>query len=80
MDKRYDKGGQRVTSCCGSYSTYMDDGYNGLTMLCCKKCYNEVDFGEGDGSEFRDGVDVDEYYRIEHERDKQRVAKLVAHG
>ena len=57
MDKRYDKGGQRVTSCCGSYSTYHDE------TLCCKACYNEVDFGEGDGSEFRAGVNEDLYYK-----------------
>ena len=58
MTKRYDDGGQRVTSCCGCYSTYGDDG-----VLCCKRCYNEVDFGEGDGSEFFPGVDEDIYYK-----------------
>lgn len=63
--KRYDDGGQRVTSCCGSYSTYMDAGY-GTEILSCKACYNEVDFGEGDGSEFKAGmteVDIDLYYK-----------------
>jgi len=54
--KRYDAGGQRVTSCCGCYSTYCD------AVLCCKNCYNEVEIGEGDGSEFRFGVDEDLYY------------------
>lgn len=62
VTKRYDDGGQRVTSCCGCYSTYMDAG-DGSEVLCCKACYNEVDFGEGDGSEFRAGVDPDLYYK-----------------
>ncbi len=57
MDKKYDKGGQRVTSCCGCYSTYCDE------VLCCKSCYAEVEFGEGDGSEFRAAVDPDLYYK-----------------
>tara|TARA_R100000742_G_C4269970_1_gene88566 strand:- start:388 stop:783 length:396 start_codon:yes stop_codon:yes gene_type:complete len=33
----------KLTSCCNAYSTYIDD------MLCCKKCYNTVPLGEGDG-------------------------------
>jgi len=53
---RYDKLGQRMTDCCGCYSTYHDD------TLICKRCYNEVDFGEGDGTEFRPGVTADEYF------------------
>jgi hypothetical protein len=60
MEKNYDQGGQRVTSCCGCYSTYCD------TTLCCKACYNEVDIGEGDGSEFLPSmteVDIDLYYK-----------------
>lgn len=62
MAKRYDNGGQRVTSCCGCYSTYMDAG-DGTQILCCKSCYEEVEFGEGDGSEFADGIDQDLYYK-----------------
>lgn len=62
MAKHYDEGGQRVTNCCGCYSTYMDAG-DGSQILCCKSCYNEVDFGEGDGSEFTPGVDPDLYYK-----------------
>lgn len=76
MAKRYDDGGQRVTSCCGCYSTYMDAGY-GTEFLCCKSCYNEVDFGEGDGSEFRAGVDPDEYYKEQFARDEARTALWV---
>lgn len=48
MAKRYDENGQRLTNCCGAYSTYMDG-----EVLCCKKCYRGVGFGEGDGSEYR---------------------------
>ena len=42
----YDDDGQRLTSCCGAYSTYQE-GY-----LCCKRCYEIVPIGEGDGNEF----------------------------
>ena len=41
----------RLTDCCSSWSTYMDDG-TGLDVLSCKKCYEEVEVGEGDGNEF----------------------------
>ena len=44
----YDEDGQRLTSCCGCYSTYQDG------FLCCKRCYEFVPIGEGDGSEYRD--------------------------
>jgi len=37
--------GQRLTDCCAGASTYFDD------ELVCKKCYNIVPFGQGDGSE-----------------------------
>ena len=37
--------GGRMTDCCESFST-IDDG-----PLYCKKCYEEVEWGEGDGSE-----------------------------
>jgi len=58
---RYDEGGQRVTDCCGAYSTYFvasDDS----EVLCCKKCWEEVAVGQGDGNEFREGVDADSYF------------------
>ena len=48
MEKRYDETGQRLTDCCEAYSTYMDG-----ELLCCKKCYREVELGQGDGSEYR---------------------------
>lgn len=60
--KRYDEHGQRVTDCCGTYSTYMDDGSGEDMVLCCKRCYQEVGFGEGDGEEFRPGVEPSDYY------------------
>ena len=45
--KKYDpENMQRVTDCCGAYSTYHDQ------TLCCKRCWNEVEIGEGDGNEF----------------------------
>ena len=31
-------------------------------VLCCKKCYNEVSIGQGDGTEFKPGVTAEEYY------------------
>ena len=65
MEKRYDKDGQRVTSCCGSYSTYHDE------TLCCKSCYNEVDFGEGDGSEFRAETEMLDLVEHDSERAEQ---------
>lgn len=42
--------GMRLTDCCGACSTY-----HGST-LCCKVCYREVDYGQGDGTEYRKGV------------------------
>jgi len=53
---RYDEGGQRVTTCCGCYSTYSD------ADLVCRNCYNVVPEGEGDGMEFAPGVDEETYY------------------
>ena len=53
---RYDEGGQRLTTCCGCYSTYYD------ADLVCKSCYHIVPHGEGDGTEFREGVTVDSYW------------------
>jgi hypothetical protein len=41
----------RLTDCCSSWSTWMDDG-TGTEVLSCKKCYEEVETGEGDGNEF----------------------------
>lgn len=52
-DKHYDR--QRLTDCCGVFSTYTGDG-----DLVCKKCYGDVEPGEGDGSAYlgTDGVSV----------------------
>lgn len=66
---KYDLLGQRLTGCCGSFSTYMDmdhgdhHGHEIHQALCCKACYRPVSLGEGDGCQFRDGVDPDDYYR-----------------
>ena len=51
---RYDEDGVRLTDCCGTYSTYLEDG-DGIPALSCKKCYHEVPYGQGDGSEVRGG-------------------------
>ena len=63
MPKRYDDLGQRVTGCCGCYSTYMEIDAQGTQGLCCKVCYERVGPGEGDGTEFREGVTADAYYK-----------------
>lgn len=49
--KRYNESGMRMTDCCGACSTFMDDG-RGNYDLCCKKCYERVSVGEGDGAEY----------------------------
>ena len=42
---RYGGDGTLLTACCGSYSTFGDDG-----ELMCKSCYGAGPCGEGDGS------------------------------
>lgn len=37
--------GSRLTNCCKAFSTFHDN------VLCCRACYQEVELGEGDGSE-----------------------------
>jgi hypothetical protein len=64
---RYDDLGQRVTDCCGTYSTYVD------VTLCCKSCYQEVNIGQGDGTEFREGVTEDEYFAAHFAAEDQRI-------
>jgi|TARA_R110000744_G_scaffold85947_1_gene167961 hypothetical protein len=62
MDVQYDDHGQRMTDCCGSYSTWFAHGLE-PEVLCCKKCYREVSLGEGDGNEFRKGITAEKYYK-----------------
>lgn len=47
--KIFDAEGIRLTDCCGCYSSY----YCGdeIPVLVCKKCYEEVPIGQGDGNE-----------------------------
>jgi hypothetical protein len=62
--KKYDAHGQRMTDCCGTFSTFGDDvGLHNLDSveLCCKKCWGLVGMGEGDGTEFRDGVTQEQW-------------------
>ena len=48
--RKYNEDGMRLTDCCGCYSTFcMDTG-----ELVCKKCFKVVEFGEGDGSEYKE--------------------------
>jgi len=61
LRKIFDVNGQRLTSCCASYSTYCEDGTGGADVLCCKSCYHEVTVGEGDGNEFADGVTFEDW-------------------
>lgn len=57
MTKKFAADGMRLTDCCGAASTIsIDDG-----VLYCKACYNEVEWGEGDGSEYHDGIDVETF-------------------
>ena len=49
---RYDEAGGRLTDCCRTYSTFMDNG-SGEWELSCKRCYEIVPSGQGDGSERR---------------------------
>ena len=48
--------GMRVTDCCNTFSTFLDPG-DGSSELCCKKCLEPVESGEGDGSEFLPNFD-----------------------
>jgi hypothetical protein len=50
----------------------------GQQALCCKACYGEVPIGEGDGTEFKPGVDPDAYYE-EHFR-RQRWEDAISHA
>ena len=43
----YDENGMRLTDCCAAHSTFCDGAQ------CCKVCFEEVEVGEGDGSEYR---------------------------
>jgi hypothetical protein len=51
QSKKFADDGTRLTDCCGAYSTFMDADEGGGQALCCKGCYRQVDFGQGDGSE-----------------------------
>jgi len=71
----YDDLGQRLTDCCAAYSTYAECGTfdkpgETTQILCCKGCYHPVALGQGDGSEFRPGVDAETYFRVTLARDR----------
>ena len=46
---KYSSDGIRLTDCCGAFSTYFDN------ILCCKNCWQEVSYGQGDGEETYQG-------------------------
>jgi len=50
-----DQDGYRLTDCCQALSSY-----DGAGTLCCKRCYREVEEGQGDGEEKFDLSIVDE--------------------
>lgn len=49
MPKKYNEEGMRLTDCCGAWSSYDENG-----ELYCKACFNLVEPGEGDGSEYEE--------------------------
>lgn len=49
--KYHPETGDRLTNCCGMYSTFLCNGTPDAMTLCCKGCYHEVPFGQGDGNE-----------------------------
>lgn len=55
IKKKYDDKGMRLTDCCSSHSSFYECNNIGhIDTLCCKKCFRNVEVGEGDGSEYRD--------------------------
>jgi hypothetical protein len=66
MHKNYDKHGQRLTDCCGSYATYG----NNVTIhsldtarLICSECRKPTGPGQGDQTEFIPGVTFDSWIK-----------------
>lgn len=57
--KIYDTEGMRLTDCCGCLSTFYHDDAEG-PQLVCKKCYELVEVGEGDGTEYSPSHDLRE--------------------
>ena len=53
-DAIYNDEGMRLTDCCGAVSTFHDDA------LCCKRCWYEVEPGQGDGSQYLPTLDAPE--------------------
>jgi len=49
QEPKYAPDGMRLTNCCSAASTYHDE------TLCCKACYAEVEPGQGDGCEYKNG-------------------------
>lgn len=47
---KYNQEGIRLTDCCGAMSTYSEE-FVGEFVLCCKKCWEKVPIGQGDGNE-----------------------------
>ena len=68
-ERNYTPEGMRLTDCCGAYSTYMDSDYPGARTLCCKVCFHEVPFGQGDGAEFKPAAKYPQHILRDMHRD-----------
>jgi acetyl-CoA carboxylase beta subunit len=53
--KIFDSDGMRLTDCCGCHSNFYHDEVEG-PQLVCKKCYELVEIGEGDGEEYEEAL------------------------
>lgn len=51
---QYDREGNRLTDCCGVYSTYVE-GMEEQPLLVCRNCYQQVPRGQGDKDPEREG-------------------------
>tara|TARA_R110000823_G_scaffold4025_1_gene15126 strand:- start:731 stop:979 length:249 start_codon:yes stop_codon:yes gene_type:complete len=64
-EKKYDDHGQRMTDCCGAFATYGPDvNLDNLDSvpLKCVDCGRLTTKGEGDSTEFRDGITHDIWF------------------
>ena len=63
-EKKYDDHGQRMTDCCGVLATYGTDveALPFLEGFACGACGRLTTKGEGDSTEFRDGITYDIWF------------------
>lgn len=74
--ERYDADGTRLTDCCGAFSTYHMEP-DGSSTLCCRACWREVPYGQGDGTEkrFRFCVSLNNALHSQHATAEEAVAE-----